>query len=187
MSKMSRQIVVDASVARSAGDGVHPTSRMSREFLLDMMTICHRVVVSPDITAEWRNHASRFTVGWLAAMRSKGKVVKVIPDLEFDIRARILSCTDFQPGQIDAMEKDILLLEAAITTDRVVASSDRKVRELFATASAQVKEIANVTWVNPSDPEDRCDEWLKAGARGDHDRSLGRLVVASRRVQRGGG
>jgi hypothetical protein len=60
MSKMSRQIVVDASIARSAGDGIHPASQMSRQFLLDMMTICHRVVTSPDITLEWQKHTSRF-------------------------------------------------------------------------------------------------------------------------------
>lgn len=187
MSKMPRQIVVDASIARSAGDGVHPTSRMSREFLLGMMTICHRVVTSPDIAAEWRNHASRFTIGWLAAMQSKGKVVKVSPDSELGIRARILSCSDFQPGQVNAMEKDLLLLEAALSADRIVASSDQKVRELFAAASAQVREIANVTWVNPCDPEDRCSEWLKAGARGDEDRRLGTLGVISRPARRGGG
>ena len=174
MSKMSRRIVVDASVARSAGDGIHPTSRMSREFLLDMMTICHRVVTSSEISAEWRKHASGFTVRWLAAMRGKGKVVTVNPDPESSVRQRILACSGFETKQMAAMEKDLLLLDAALSADRIVASSDQKVRDLFAAASAQVAQVATVTWVNPTAPEDDCLNWLKAGARSDDDKRLGR-------------
>lgn len=82
MSKMSRRIVVDASVANSAGNGTHPTSRMCREFLLDMMSICHKVVVTQAISIEWKNHASTFSVRWLAAMRAKRKLITAYLRLE---------------------------------------------------------------------------------------------------------
>jgi hypothetical protein len=59
------------------------------------------------------------------------------------------------------MEKDLLLLEAAISSDRIVASSDRKVKHLFAIASGQVSSIANIIWVNPTDPK----MIVKAGLR----------------------
>jgi hypothetical protein len=39
VSKMSRRIVVDASVARSAGGTSHPDSTLCREFLLAMLKI----------------------------------------------------------------------------------------------------------------------------------------------------
>jgi hypothetical protein len=80
MSKMTRRIVVDASIAQSAGMGLHPSSQRSREFLLDMLSICHKVVTSQEISAEWKNHASKFSIGWLAAMRSRGKIVLAAPN-----------------------------------------------------------------------------------------------------------
>jgi hypothetical protein len=73
MSKMSRRIVVDASVAGAAGERSHPSSQMCRQFLLDMLTICHKAVMSPELMTEWGNHASNYSVRWLAAMRSKRK------------------------------------------------------------------------------------------------------------------
>jgi hypothetical protein len=176
MSKMSRLIVVDASVARSAGDGVHPTSALSREFLLDMLTICHRLVTTPDVSEEWRKHASRFTIRWLAAMRSKRKVVTIVPNPAGKVREHILACSGFEPNQLAAMEKDVLLLEAAMSADRIVASGDRRVRSLFAAASVQVSEIASVIWVNPADEQDGCAVWLKAGARNDPAKHLGKAV-----------
>jgi len=59
---MSRRIVVDASVARSAGETSHLDSVLCREFLQAMLKICHRVVLTPEIEREWRKHASRCTL-----------------------------------------------------------------------------------------------------------------------------
>jgi hypothetical protein len=78
---MSRRIVVDASVARSAGETSHPDSTLCREFLLAMLKICHRVVLTPEIEREWRQHASRFSMRWLATMRSRRKAVDVHPPI----------------------------------------------------------------------------------------------------------
>src|SRR5690606_39247163 len=73
MRKMSRRIVVDASVARSAGSTEHPASVASRQFLQEMLAICHRVVMTDEIEQEWKRHRSGFATSWLATMRSKGK------------------------------------------------------------------------------------------------------------------
>lgn len=164
MSKMSRRIVVDASVARAAGETEHPTSQRCRQFLLDMLVICHKVVMSDDIAREWKKHASGYSIRWLAAMRSKGKVVKVTP-LEPDLWQRIIAAADWTVNDIAAMEKDLLLLLAALESDKLVASGDGKIRERFARAAIKVDSLAGITWVNPSLAEDHCRAWLNAGAR----------------------
>jgi predicted NAD/FAD-dependent oxidoreductase len=173
MSKMSRRIVVDASVANSAGNGTHPTSRMCREFLLDMMTICHKVVVSQEISLEWKNHASSFSITWLAAMRAKRKIVTVNPHVEGSFVVRIQNASGFTSQQIAAMEKDLLLIAAALETDNLIASCDSKAKRLFAQAAVQIDDIKNIVWVNPNDEADRCGDWLKSGARHVPERSLG--------------
>jgi hypothetical protein len=166
VSKMSRRIVVDASVARAAGETEHPHSERCREFLLDMLLICHRVVMSDDITREWEKHASGYSVKWLRAMRKRGKVVRVTPEAT-GLMDRIAAAADWSEKDMAAMEKDLLLLLGALATDRLVASGDGKVRDRFAKAAVSVAEIAPVTWVNPSLAEDHCGTWLHAGARHD--------------------
>ena len=48
MKASSRRIVVDASIARSAGRTEHSVSRSCREFLESFLKICHRVVMTSD-------------------------------------------------------------------------------------------------------------------------------------------
>lgn len=174
MSKMTRRIVVDASIAMSAGTRSHPTSQRSREFLLDMLTICHKVVTSKGISAEWDRHASKFCVGWLAAMRSKGKVVVVIPELG-DLMERVIGANDWSRKEIAAIEKDLLLILAALQADQLIASGDSTVKNLFAKSALAVDSIAGIIWVNPITEEDHCGNWLKAGARYDQALTLGRV------------
>lgn len=174
MSKMTRRIVVDASIAMSAGTRSHPSSQRSREFLLDMLDICHRLVTSKDISVEWKRHASKFSIGWLAAMRSKGKIITVTPTPK-NIMERIMEASDWSGIQIAAMEKDLLLILAAMETDELIASADSTVRDLFAKAASTVDSIARIVWVNPITESDHCGEWLKAGARYHGDLALGSL------------
>ena len=42
-----------------------------------MLDYCHRVVLSTDVSQEWRTHASRFTRLWLSSMAAKKKLVLV--------------------------------------------------------------------------------------------------------------
>lgn len=172
MSKMSRRIVIDASVARAAGETEHPTSQRCRLFLLDVLTICHRVVLSEDIMREWNKHASRYSVKWLRAMRKRGKVIKVTPDA-FDLFERILATADWSAKDIAAMEKDMLLPLAALATDHLVASGDNRVRDRFAMAAADVAELGGITWINPATAADHCGTWLHGGARHDAEHTLG--------------
>ena len=173
MSKMTRKIVVDASIAMSAGTRSHPSSQRSREFLLDMLVICHQVVTSREISVEWKKHATKFFVGWLAAMRSKRKLITVTPEPGNHMEL-ILGANDWAINEIAAMEKDMLLILAALETDELIASGDSTARDLFAKAANSVDRIARIIWVNPIAENDHCGEWLKSGARYDATLTLGR-------------
>jgi hypothetical protein len=173
MSKMSRRIVVDASVAASAGEHVHPSSQRCREFMLDMLTICHKVVMSKDIKTEWEMHASNFSIKWLAAMRGKGKVVHVQPE-PGDLWDQIQGAREWTAKESAAMEKDLLLLVAALESDHLIASCDEKVRQLFAEAAVHLRHLKSIMWVNPTADDGHHGDWLHAGCRHDPVLSLGR-------------
>jgi hypothetical protein len=178
MSKMSRRIVVDASVARSAGETEHPVSAACRDFMLTMLTVCHQVVLTVEIEREWKKHGSNFAVIWLAAMRRRRKVVHVVPDAEV---ARLLgSAVDrcsLDPVRQGAVRKDMLLVLAAWEADKAVASRDDRMRDLLASLVTEVEGLAGVVWVNPAAAAEGPLEWLRAGARPERDRRLGTYQV----------
>ena len=77
--KSGRRLVIDADVARSAGETKHPVSSACRQFL-DAVTECrHRVVMTPEIQEEWRRHASRYTYRWLRRMFARRLVDRCTP------------------------------------------------------------------------------------------------------------
>ena len=121
----SKLLVIDADVARASGrtDEAIGRAKACRDFLKEVRTICHRVVFTPDITEEWDEHQSRFARTWRVAMKQKGKTHLVEGRVRGDVQVAIENSTDDQ-GQLDAMEKDRHLLEAALTTDQTIVSMD---------------------------------------------------------------
>lgn len=174
MSRMSRRIVVDASVARAAGTSENPVSSRSREFLQAMLRICHRVVMTPEIQREWRQHQSNFSMAWLGAMQRRRKVEAAAVDAtrQGELVAAVLR-SDLGTTQQAAAEKDCLLVSAAWATDGIVASNDDKVRTLLGKLASATPEIARIVWVSPTDPDETSVLWLEAGARDEARRRLG--------------
>jgi hypothetical protein len=172
--KGKKRIVVDASVARASGgvDAVHHRSKGCRDFLEAVRKICHTVVLTPEILAEWKAHRSKFARRWLVAMYARRKVYRVDDTPDEALRKKI-GLSTATSKQREAMLKDIHLIEAARATDWTVASSDNTVRELFSTACDKVGEMRMIIWVNP----DRADEeplmWLADGAKAVKERRLG--------------
>ncbi len=78
----------------------------------------------------------------------------------------------------DAMYKDACLIEAALATDRIVASLDEQVRELFRRATDRVGELRAIVWVNPEREEDDPILWLERGAPADSNLMLGYALSA---------
>ncbi|NER98862.1 MAG: hypothetical protein F6J86_34400 [Symploca sp. SIO1B1] len=178
MSKsISKCLVIDASVARAAGPPhtSHPTSSNCRIFLENVLKICHKIVMTPEIRQEWDQHQSRFARQWLATMVAKKKLLplKNLPTNSslWDCLERIAE-TDEQRGQII---KDVHLLEAALASDKTIISLDEKTaRRFFRRAAKESSILQTIVWVNPNRVEEEQPiAWLEAGAIPEEKRLLG--------------
>jgi hypothetical protein len=122
---VSKRLVIDASVARSAGgeEATYPTSVYCRDFLKAVLDICHKVVMTPDIREEWNKHESDFARAWRRRMVAKRKFEFLDIPVNDELWNKIdrIAGTDKQRTE---MFKDLLLIEAAIATDRIVISLD---------------------------------------------------------------
>jgi hypothetical protein len=75
------------------------------------------------------------------------------------------------------VKKDIHLIEAALSTDKIVVSLDDNTARRFFTLAAQgveeLSELKAIAWVNPDKPEETPIAWLKGGANPEPERLLG--------------
>ncbi len=162
--RRSRRLVIDASVAGAAGASEHAVSKASRDFLQQVLKICHLIVVTPNILEEWKKHRSKFSSTWLVSMTARRKVaaIDVVESAELRSgieRASIRNCDR------RAMRKDAHLIEAAFAADSTVVSADDAARRLFGALSADVGALKSVVWVNPGRQSERVAEWLGRGAK----------------------
>jgi hypothetical protein len=177
-AKISKRLVIDASIARSSGgkEATYPTSVHCRDFLQAILDICNRVVMTPDIREEWNKHQSNFARTWLRTMVAKKKVeyrADIAADEELWNTIKSITASE---KNCEAMLKDFRLIEAALATDKTVISLDDTVRKLFDKAAVQVGELRNVVWVNPDKTEEEKPiDWLKDGAQAEKKRLLGNL------------
>lgn len=86
----SKELVIDASVAQAAGWGEHPDSSGSRHFLMAVLEISHRMVLTPPLLDEWRNHQSKFTREWRKSMHAKRKIRTLDAEENAGLRERSL-------------------------------------------------------------------------------------------------
>jgi hypothetical protein len=155
--RISKVLVVDASVVRAAGESEHPVSSANREFLNSVLELCHRVAMTPQIGAEWRRHQSKVTGRWRVAMYARKKIVRLEAPGNPELRSRLTH--GHRSADRDAILKDAHLIEACLKADRIVASLDENARALF-----QADELNAVTWVNPVSERTRIQAWLEQGA-----------------------
>jgi predicted nucleic acid-binding protein len=172
MKPISKRIVVDASIARSAGTTQHPVSRSCREFLDSFLKICHRIVMTPEVREEWKKHRSNFSASWLASMTARKKVEVCNPDVDAAMADKLRQAQLTEKDEA-AIRKDARLLEAALAADSAVASLDEEVRSLLKGVSKQWVRIKPVVWVNPASPQEEAVSWLSAGAPMEKQRTLG--------------
>jgi hypothetical protein len=173
MPGASKRLVIDTDVARAAGgeEAVHPTSKNCRDFLLALRETSHRLVLTPEISAEWKRHQPRFSRAWLVSMFAQRRVLRVEIETRLDLRQRIEDVTDVSKKQ--AVLKDSHLIEAALVTDRIVISKDEVVRAILKAACQNVGEIRIIVWVNPDRAEEAPIPWLRDGAPDERQRQLG--------------
>jgi len=162
--RISWRLVIDASVARAAGRADNPVSRLSRQFLENVLKICHRLVLTSEIAGEWKRHRSRFTYHWYAAMVARRKVVRRLQRRDPEFQSR-LGETALADKAREAARKDLPLVEAALSSDRVVVSLDDEARNLFSQLSSVATELRGLMWVNPVRESESLTDWLRRGRR----------------------
>jgi hypothetical protein len=173
-SPTSRVVVVDASVARMAGTSTGKETRCCRETLDRILEVYHRLALSDAIKEEWNKHQSTYASRWRSTMATKGKVVRVDPRA-LESLDRYLDRDDTPASVADPIRKDQHLVEVGLGADRIVISSDRKVRSLLdVIARDHVPDLRELHWINPiTDNEEGALDWLTAGAPDDPARQLG--------------
>ena len=135
-SRDSKRLVVNASVARAAGgeEATVSVSMSCTEFLETCRDECsHHVVMTPELSDEWDEHQSKFAATWLRSMIARKRFDYVEPPVNQTLRDEIEG-TAISENEIEDMQKDFHLLEAAQTTDQIIISLDESIRQLFARA-----------------------------------------------------
>jgi hypothetical protein len=161
--KGSRRLVIDASVARSAGQTEHPVSRSCREFLDEVRKVCHNVVMTREIEREWTAHPPVFSSLWLGTMERRRKVAWVQRS-ENDTLRDDINRTGLGGADRHSVQGDVHLVEAALATDLTVISRDDAVRRLLSGISGNVGLLKKIVWVNPVSQATDAIAWLAQGA-----------------------
>ncbi len=170
----SKRLVIDTDVVQSSGDeeATDPRAVHCRDFLKEVRSQNHRVVMTRKISDEWKRHQSRFSLEWRVSMDARRRVDRVDPPENEKLRDKIVDTTSNQ-DEIAALQKDFHLLQAALATDQTIISLDEIIRKLFARVSQQVGEIRHVIWVNPDrTTEEQPITWLQSGAPPETHRQL---------------
>lgn len=185
MPRNRRAIVVDADIVHAAGtaQATHPRSSVCRSVLNEIRESGHSIVLSGALWSEWLNHMSSYSRTWLVAMQSSSRVVRIKDDELPDLAEMLerCACADSPDNRLQAMRKDIHLVEAALAerAGKCVISGDARVRSYLLVHTACDRRIGVVVWVNPTVEEHRCLEWLRAGAKNERARQLGRQAAAT--------
>jgi hypothetical protein len=175
--KISKVLVIDASVARAAGpeNATHPTAKYCRDFLNDTLEICHRVAMTPEISQEWRTHQSSYAKKWLTRMYGKKKVdYRTLAPDSLSIE-NIAGAQDTERDR-EAVIKDMHLIQAALSLDKLIVTLDENARTLFSKASGNNSMLRELVWVNPTHQDINPTKWLQNGAPVEKELMLGRKV-----------
>ena len=170
----SKRLVIDADVARASGSetATHPRAEHCRDFLNAVLSLNHRMVMTEQINNEWKNHQSRFARRWRVSMDARKKIERVNPPEYAEIQAKVTNTASTE-DEIEVMDKDFHLLQAALATDQTIISLDETIRGLFKRASQSVGEIRGIIWVNPDrTAEEQPITWLQNGAPPEAHRQL---------------
>jgi hypothetical protein len=146
-----KYLVIDASVARSAGETQHPVSSACREFLTYVCDFCHNAVASFELMAEWKRHQSRFTRKWRRSMAARRKALRQIETTPLSV-----DYSSFTEKSEKAVKKDLFLLETAIAADKIIVTLDKAFYEALGTTPQGQTLLNRIRWYNPltKTPED---------------------------------
>jgi hypothetical protein len=138
-------VVVDADIARSSGTSEHPVSSGSRALLDNVSKNGHTLAICPTMMSEWKKHKSIFAKKWLASMIAKKKVQFIKPVQQAN---DLINSNLTDSKKITIATKDAHLIDAALDTDRIIASNDDIARNVFCELSVNCGSIRNIKWFN---------------------------------------
>lgn len=177
-SRHSKRLVIDTDVAQASGDedATDPRAINCRDCLKGVMTQNHRIVMTRKISNEWKRHQSRFALEWRMSMDARRRVDRIDPPEYDELQDKVTNTAD-NKDEIEVMQKDLHLLEAALATDKTIISLDETIHTLFAQASQRVGEIRDIIWVNPDrTTEEQPITWLQNGAPPEAHRQLSNFI-----------
>jgi hypothetical protein len=183
--KTGKSLVIDACIARSASETNHPISSACRECLKSILKHSHRMVITKEISREWRKHQSPFAQEWLKTMFQRKRLHSLKPSQVENIDGLMdfIDTLEFQKEREDAY-KDIHLIEAAIASDKRIISSDEKTaRKFFSAATETVPIIGDILWANPVKPEESVADWIAQGTPLEPERTLKAFRQRSKTAQ----
>ena len=173
-SRNSKRLVIDTDVAQASGDedATDPRAINCRDFLKEVRSQDHRVVMTRKISDEWKRHRSGFALEWRVSMDARRRIDRIDPPEDKELQDKVTN-TASDENEIEAIEKDFHLLQAALATDQTIISLDETVRQLFKRASQQIGEIRYIIWVNPDRTAvEQPITWLQNGAPPEAHRQL---------------
>ncbi|MCX7046106.1 MAG: hypothetical protein NTX50_11550 [Candidatus Sumerlaeota bacterium] len=172
-SPLSKEFVIDTDIVTSAGETDDPISSACREFLMSIYHICHRIILTDELDDEWNRHQSRFTVSWRGSMARRRKINRDHDCPENDALRRQLSKLNLDGNELTPIMKDIHLLDAALHSNKRIASKDDAVRRILRRNIQRLHSIKSIIWVNPAKKNENPLQWLQQGAPDDDWRALG--------------
>jgi hypothetical protein len=155
----SRSIVVDTSVARAAGNTIHPISHSCRNALIAILSICHNVVMTQAISSEWkkyvssdefRTYESKFVRKWWRSMAARKKT-EDIPIGSNKLNSPDLNLLKLSNKDRDALKKDLLLIEAAACSDGIILTTDEEIIRIWNNCKNHFNCSKKIRWINPLD------------------------------------
>ena len=170
----SKRLVIDTDVAQASGseEATHPRAKHCRDFLQEVLSLGHSVVMTPEISNEWKRHRSSFARRWRVSMDARKKVYRVNAPADEELHDKIKQ-TGTNLEESEDMQKDLHLLDAALATDQNIVSLDETIRGYFARAAQHVGEIRDIVWVNPErTKKEEPIVWLQNGAPPEDHRKL---------------
>lgn len=105
-------------------------------------------------------------------MYARRLVLRIESPFDNQLRQRIQSVAENR-DQWAELEKDCLLVEAALATNRIVISLDETARNLFRHAAMKVGQLREVLWANPADEKEEVEMWISNNCAGGQNRRLG--------------
>ncbi len=172
-----KKLVVDTSIASSAGgeDATYPTSINCRDTLKTILKAGHLLVLTPEITEEWKKHRSQFASEWLSQMYARKLVFRLVisDSLLYKFEAlksipveiaqggkdaakelhRLEALNAIHESHKEAMLKDCLLIDAALATDKTILAEDNKARGYFSRQCSAIGEIKLIIWRHPDESD----------------------------------